>query len=66
MMNFICKFCGSRNVKTIGGDNGDPFGRRPEKTVCCDCGRVLADEKDVFDTLYKEALKQTAEDSTEK
>jgi len=61
-MYLTCKFCGSRNVKTIGGDNGDPFGRRPQKTVCCDCGRVLADGEDVFDTLYKEALLQTAEE----
>ncbi len=62
-MNFICKFCGSRNVKTIGGDNGDPFDRRPEKTVCGDCGHVLSDENDVLDALYKEVLRQTEEDS---
>ncbi len=44
MMNLICRFCGSRNVKAIGGDNGDPFGRRPEKVICSDCGRTVVDE----------------------
>ncbi len=40
----VCRFCGSGNTRTVGGPNGDPFDRQPEKTVCMDCGRTLYEE----------------------
>lgn len=36
-----CPFCGSHRIKTVGGENGDPFNRSPEKTVCLDCGMTV-------------------------
>lgn len=35
-----CPFCGSVRPQTVGGECGDPFNRRPERTVCLDCGRT--------------------------
>ncbi len=42
-MEHICEFCGSTNTKTVGGINGNPFDRTPEKVICVDCGRVIFD-----------------------
>lgn len=39
-----CPFCGSSRLETVGGDNGDPFNRRSESTVCLECGRVVSKE----------------------
>lgn len=38
---FICPFCGSRRIETIGGDYGNPFDRREEKEICMECGRTI-------------------------
>ena len=38
-----CPFCGSHRTKTFGGENGDPFQRSPQKTVCLDCGMTVYD-----------------------
>lgn len=38
---FICPFCGSRRIETIGGDYGNPFDRREEKKICMECGRTI-------------------------
>ncbi len=57
-MGIICRFCGSHNVKTVGGNNGNPFDRQPEKTVCLDCGRIHTDSVDILeicDELFKDA-----------
>ncbi len=40
----VCRFCGSGNIRTVGGPNGDPFDRQPEKLVCLNCGRTLYEE----------------------
>ncbi len=57
-MSGYCKFCGSKNVKVIGGNNGDPFDRRPERTVCAECGRTLSKEEDLYAAMLKHALEQ--------
>lgn len=38
---FICPFCGSHRIETIGGDYGNPFDRREEKKICMECGRTI-------------------------
>lgn len=43
-----CKFCGSHNIKKVGGDNGNPFDRRGERLFCADCGRTLANAETNF------------------
>lgn len=40
-----CRFCGSHNIKTVGGCNGNPFDKSDEKLVCVDCGRTIASEE---------------------
>ena len=37
----------------FGGDNGNPFDRRPEKTVCLDCGRTINSDIDITDLSKK-------------
>lgn len=44
MTMLTCKFCGSHNLKRVGGNNGNPFDRQEESLVCADCGRTLAGE----------------------
>lgn len=46
-----CPYCGSSRLQTIGGDFGNPFDRRKEKTICLDCGRTVATEPDLADLL---------------
>ena len=44
-----CPYCGSSRLQTTGGDYGNPFDRRKEKTICIDCGRTVATEPDLAD-----------------
>lgn len=46
-----CPYCGSSRLQTTGGDFGNPFDRRKEKTICLDCGRTVATEPDLADLL---------------
>ncbi len=41
MISGTCRYCGSRNIRVIGGDYGNPFDRKPEQHICQNCGRVL-------------------------
>ena len=43
-----CRYCGSNNITTLGGEDGDPFNRcpAPMSVICCDCGKKLWDEED--------------------
>ena len=50
-MKLKCPYCGSHRAHTVGGENGNPFDRRPEKTVCLDCGRTVSAEAGVEDML---------------
>ncbi len=40
-MKMKCPYCGSHRVVTAEGERGDPFDRRPDKSVCLDCGMTL-------------------------
>ena len=40
-----CPYCGSNRLQTTGGENGNPSRRRPEKTVCLDCGRTIQEDE---------------------
>lgn len=44
-----CRYCGSHRLETVGGDYGNPFDRRQEKTICLDCGRTIGTEPDIAD-----------------
>lgn len=61
-MKMKCLYCGSHHTQTVGGENGNPFDRRPEKTVCLDCGMTLngnisiADIKINFPDSDKESM----------
>ena len=44
-----CTYCGSSRLQTAGGDIGNPFDRRKEKTICLDCGRTIGTEPDIAD-----------------
>ena len=44
-----CPYCGSSRLQTTGGDIGNPFDRRREKTICLDCGRTVGTEPDIAD-----------------
>ena len=48
-MKLKCPYCGSYRTQTVGGDNGNPFDRRPEKAVCLDCGRTINSNIDIKD-----------------
>lgn len=44
-MRLKCPYCGSHRTKTVGGPDGNPFnGKRREKILCLDCGRVIGTE----------------------
>lgn len=53
-----CPYCGSSRLQTTGGDYGNPFDRRKEKTICLDCGRTVATEPDLAD-LFQADLFQS-------
>ena len=53
-----CRYCGSHRLETVGGDYGNPFDRRKEKTICLDCGRTVATEPDLAD-LFQADLFQS-------
>ena len=48
-----CPYCGSHRTQTVGGENGNPFDRRLEKTVCLDCGITVNSDIDIEDLLKK-------------
>ena len=50
-MKLKCPYCGSPRTQNVGGDNGNPFDRRPEKNVCLDCGRTVSAGVGVEDLL---------------
>ena len=52
-MKLKCPYCSSHRIQTVGGENGNPFGRRPEKTVCLDCGITVNSDIDIEDLLKK-------------
>lgn len=61
MFKIICPFCGG-TCKTVGGEDGDPFGRnRKEDTVCTACGRTVSVSapipipQDVLDEMMTDA-----------
>lgn len=57
-----CPYCGSPRLQTTGGDYGNPFDRRKEKTICLDCGRTVATEPDLADLFQSViCIEMTAE-----
>ena len=57
-----CPYCGSSRLQTTGGDIGNPFDRRQEKTICLDCGRTVATEPDLADLFQSViCIEMTAE-----
>ena len=44
-----CPYCGSTRLEAVGGENGDPFDRKPRKTVCLDCKRTIGNDFDILD-----------------
>ena len=42
-----CPYCGSSRLQTTGGETGNPFDHRPEKTICLDCGKAVGTELDL-------------------
>lgn len=57
-----CRYCGSHRLETVGGDYGNPFDRRQEKTICLDCGRTIGTEPDIADLFQSViCIEMTAE-----
>lgn len=57
-----CPYCGSSRLQTTGGDIGNPFDRRREKTICLDCGRTIGTEPNLADLLQSViCIEMTAE-----
>lgn len=48
-----CPYCGSSRLQTTGGDIGNPFDRRQEKTICLDCGRTVGTKPDLADLFQR-------------
>ncbi|MDO4863940.1 MAG: hypothetical protein Q4A05_07210 [Ruminococcus sp.] len=54
----VCRKCGSRDIITVGGMNGDPFDRSPDRLVCARCGSTVDFhmpnmESDVSNSAFK-------------
>ena len=57
-----CPYCGSSRLQTTGGDIGNPFDRRQEKTICLDCGRTVVTEPDLSELFQSVVcIEMTAE-----
>ena len=57
-----CPYCGSCRTESVGGENGNPFDRRQEKTICLDCGRTIGTEPDIADLFQSViCIEMTAE-----
>ena len=57
-----CRYCGSHRLETVGGDYGNPFDRRKEKTICLDCGRTVGTEPDLSELFQSVVcIEMTAE-----
>ena len=57
-----CPYCGSCRTESVGGENGNPFDRRQEKTICLDCGRTVVTEPDLADLFQSViCIEMTAE-----
>ena len=57
-----CLYCGSSRLQTTGGDIGNPFDRRQEKTICLDCGRTVGTEPDLSELFQSViCIEMTAE-----
>ncbi len=57
-----CPYCGSSRLQKVGGENGNPFDRKAEKTMCLDCGRVVGTEPDTADLFQSViCIEMTAE-----
>ncbi len=54
MISAPCPYCGCRNTRISGGNNGDPFDQQPEKLICEGCGRILWAEPGKEDVLLPE------------
>lgn len=50
-MKLKCPYCGSYRTQTVGDNNGNPFDRRPEKTVCLDCGMTVSEDVSIADLI---------------
>ena len=61
-MKLKCPYCGSHRIQTMCGDNGNPFDRRPKKTVCLDCGRIVNCNISIKDLLNKAAKSNVMKD----
>lgn len=57
---FICPFCGSRRIETIGGDYGNPFDRREEKKICMECGRTIPQQSADVNLYVQPVIKVVA------
>lgn len=57
---FICPFCGSRNIKTTGGDYGNPFDRQKEKKICMECGRTIPQQSADINQYIRPVIKVVA------
>lgn len=57
-----CPYCSSCRTESVGGENGNPFDRRKEKTICLDCGRTIGTEPDLADLFQSViCIEMTAE-----
>ena len=57
-----CPYCGSSRLQKVGGESGDPFDRRKEKTICLDCGRAVGTKPDTADLFQSViCIEMTAE-----
>ena len=61
-MKMKCPYCGSHRTETVGGENGNPFERGHERTVCQDCGRQIGEAADLSALLKSTAAKKPKPD----